>query len=140
MGHPQARHATEQTEEPHRIRAGLLDAAHWPVRGATIVELRGELDIFSAPALSALLTTVQRRPDPPHLLLLLRHLAFTDSSGVGVLVGAAKRAKASGTGLALVETPLFLRQILRVTGLAPILPSLATPDEARAWIEARGAR
>lgn len=136
MGRHGQRHELTETTDPRHIRAGLLEAAAWSRPGVTLVEIAGELDIYSAHALSALLAGIQHPPDPPHLLLMLKSLKFTDSSGIGVLVAAAKRAKTTGTALVLAETPEFLQKILRITGLTTLLPSTATGEQTRFWLSA----
>jgi len=123
-----------------RLHSGPLSAEVWLERGRVAARVRGDLDIFSAGELAAALTAAQREAPDPGVLFLLDELGFADSSGLGVLVGAFKRARAAGGRVALVGVPDFLRKTLRIAGLAAHLPSFPTYEEAWAWIERPAAR
>jgi anti-sigma B factor antagonist len=69
------------------------------------------------------------------LVLVLTGLAFADSSGLGVLVGAYKRAKVRGGAVALVESPEHLQRVLRITGLDTLLPAFDTLEAAWAHLD-----
>jgi anti-sigma B factor antagonist len=123
-----------------RPRRGLLDCEARLDRGRLVVRLAGELDIFSAGRLARAFGLAQRRAPDPCVLLLLGGLTFSDSSGLGVLVGTFKRAKARGGAVALVAVPEFLVKVLRITGLAGLMPCFPTPEEGWAWLDRTVAR
>jgi anti-sigma B factor antagonist len=58
--------------------------------GVTIVTAAGELDIVGADRLRGLLGELRRQGDISHLVIDLSDVAFIDSSGMGVLVGAQR--------------------------------------------------
>lgn len=128
----------ERTVHGQRFHCGPLEVETRLDGGRAVVRLTGELDIFSVRELAAALGLVQRRAPDPGVLFLLDGLAFCDSSGLGVLVGTFKRAKAAGGAVALVAVPGFLVKMLRITGLAGLLPYFPTFEEGRAWLERAG--
>ena len=85
---------------------GGLDAA-W-------VNVVGELDIATAPALALTLHESQQRA---HLTVLdLRELAFMDSAGVHTIVNASLRARKNGRRLVLVRGRPNIYRIFTLTG------------------------
>jgi anti-sigma B factor antagonist len=113
------------------------------VGGTTVVELRDEIDIATAPPVSARLDVLTAVPHPD-LVLDLRAVSFIDCSGLRVLCRARGRVLARHGRLRLVtDSPTFLR-ILRRTGLGGVFdvhsrfpevtarrPSPAAPRGAR---------
>lgn len=94
----------------------------------TVVELRGEIDIFIAPSLAARLEALTADPHPD-LILDLRATAFIDCTGLGVLCRARNRAEARHGRLRLVSDSVRFRRTLRAVGLAggfELYPSLGT--------------
>lgn len=67
-----------------------------------------------------------------HLLIDLAGVAFIDSIGIGVLVGAAKRATDQGGRLRLAAASPAVERLLGITGLDHVLGSYPTVEEARA--------
>lgn len=81
-----------------------------------MIDVGGEVDLYTAPTLrERLIATID--DGAQKILVDLTDVAFMDSSGLGVLVGALKRARERGGELALVcrEGPTF--KVLSVTGL-----------------------
>jgi anti-sigma B factor antagonist len=96
---------------------------------ACIVTVSGEVDIYTSPALKAVLTG----PDAEgcqRMIIDLNGVGFIDSSGLGVLVGALRRAKEAGVDLLLVSSQGTFGRILRITGLDAVFVLYATVDEA----------
>lgn len=84
---------------------------------ATVLELRGELDIFAVAVLSDRLDDLAGgRPD---LLLDLRAVTFIDCAGVSLLVRAQERTRERGGRLRLagVAAGGGVARLLRMTGL-----------------------
>lgn len=113
-----------------------LKVITWVDDGRAMAEAGGDLDIYTSDQLAAALTDIQGRAGRPVLVLVLTDLAFCDSSGLGVMVGAVKRAKVRGGAVALVETPDYLRRILRTTGLDVLLPAFDTLEDAWRHLDA----
>ncbi|MHA6761324.1 STAS domain-containing protein [Streptacidiphilus sp. PAMC 29251] len=97
----------------------------------TVLHLNGELDYHSGPkvreALAALTLT------PGNLLVLdLEHLTFCDSTGITTMIAARNYAHAAGTDLALAAVPANVQRILTIVGLATVLASYPSTDQALA--------
>ncbi|MEU9335962.1 anti-sigma factor antagonist [Streptomyces sp. NPDC048290] len=101
------------------------------VRGYTVVEFHGEIDIAAAAEIAPYLDAVTARPGSL-IVLDLTHVEFFDCSGLRLLYRARSRVLDRDGQLQLVCVhPLTLR-VLRVTGLSRLLPPLPTLEAATA--------
>ncbi|MFH8977904.1 anti-sigma factor antagonist [Streptomyces sp. NPDC017890] len=90
-------------------------------RGHTVLEFRGEIDIASAGEIAPRLDRETRRPGAP-VVLDLSGIEFFDCSGLRLLYRARSQVLDRGGQVHLVcAHPLTLR-MLRITGLARLLP------------------
>ncbi|MCF0087905.1 MULTISPECIES: anti-sigma factor antagonist [Streptomyces] len=97
--------------------------------GYTVLEFRGDIDIAAAVELTPLLDAVTQRP-APRIVIDLRQVDFFDCSGLRLLTRARSRVLDHGGRIHLVCThPLTLR-VLRITGVAEVLPPRAGMAEA----------
>jgi anti-sigma B factor antagonist len=87
--------------------------------GLAAVAVRGELDIRSAPDLRAWLAKALD-DGAVQLVIDLDAVAFMDSSGLGVLVGAHKRLVRIGGRLHVVGVSPAVARLLSITGLARV--------------------
>ncbi|MFI9155761.1 anti-sigma factor antagonist [Streptomyces sp. NPDC053367] len=98
-------------------------------RGHTVLEFRGEIDIAAAAEILPHLDAVTGVPGA-RVVLDLRHIEFFDCSGLRLLARARTRVLDGDGLLHLVCTdPLTLR-VLRVTGMARLLPPRPTLEAA----------
>jgi anti-sigma B factor antagonist len=97
-------------------------------RGWTVLEIRGVVDVASAPQLRQTLQEVQFGGSVC-VLLDLTEVELIDSFGLGVLVGARKRAVAHDGELALVVTSGRLRHVFELTGLDTTLRLVADAED-----------
>lgn len=67
---------------------------------------------------------------PVPVILELSGVGFLDSSGVGALVGAFKRARILNVGFALAAPSPRVRRVLEIAGLMRALPIYPTLDDA----------
>jgi anti-sigma B factor antagonist len=81
----------------------------------SVVEVTGELDLSNVPELEALLTEHLRTD--PHVAIDLSRVTFMDSSALGALVGALKRAREHDGDVILVGAAGAPRRVLEITGL-----------------------
>ncbi|MEO5680278.1 MAG: STAS domain-containing protein [Acidimicrobiales bacterium] len=84
--------------------------------GAPVVVVDGELDARTAPGLGA---TLHRLVDEgaSSITVDCSRLAFLDSHGLGVLVGASRRLKETGGALHLCGVGTQITRVLRLTRL-----------------------
>jgi len=87
---------------------------------ATVVHVEGEIDVVSAPTLRDVLIGVLADRPATHLIVDLGGVEFIDSTGIGVLVGAHKRAIAKGGRFTAVITTPMVRKTLQIIGLLRI--------------------
>jgi anti-sigma B factor antagonist len=100
--------------------------------GATVVEVAGEVELHSAPALREELRRICESPSPC-CVVDMGGVPFIDSTGVGVLVGALKRAREHSGSLAIASPQSRVRRVFEITGLLSALPiydSLAAAQDA----------
>ncbi len=84
--------------------------------GAVIVSLTGELDLSNAENLRETLV----RPDvlnAPSVNVDLTQARFLDSCGIGLLVSACKRLRASGAGFSVSCGHSMARRVIEIAGL-----------------------
>ncbi len=97
----------------------------------TVVRVAGEIDVYTAPALREELAA-QQEAGPVDLVVDLTDVPFMDSTGLGVLVGALKRARTSGGDLRLVISQEKVLKVFRITALTQVFDIHATLEEALA--------
>lgn len=84
---------------------------------ATIIHADAEIDVTTSPVLREHLRG-EIAANPGTLLVVdMAAVEFIDSTGLGVLVGALKRARVDGGDLALVNIQPMVMKIFTVTGL-----------------------
>lgn len=84
--------------------------------GAEVVEAVGEVDLHSADELRARLRPLCEAPRG-RCVLDMRHVPFIDSTGVGVLVGALKRARENEGHFFIVAPQPRVLRVFEITGL-----------------------
>ena len=82
-----------------------------------IARTSGELDAYSAPQLRKVLDEVLDG-SIPCVVVDLSATSFIDSTGLGVLVGAARRAKTQGAEVILDSPSHSVHRVLQITGLS----------------------
>jgi anti-sigma B factor antagonist len=84
--------------------------------GRVRIELRGELDLATAPQVEEALASAE--DSAPGLIALdLSKLSFLDSSGLRTIVAADTRARDAGRRLAVVKGPDAVQRVFTITGL-----------------------
>ena len=97
----------------------------------TVVDVGGEVDLSSAPALRAELEMAIARPTRG-VVVDLTGVGFMDSSGLSVLVAGLKIARESGGDLAVVCRNESILKVLTVTGLDRLFAVHGSVGEATA--------
>jgi anti-sigma B factor antagonist len=104
-----------------------------------VVEVSDDLDLYAAPRLHQALMDLHRA-GRCLIAVDMAQMEFMDSSGLGVLIGGVKRAARAGGALVLVSAPDRVLRVLRITGVARVLPVFATLGEAFAYFDEMAAR
>lgn len=91
------------------------------VDGFDVVEVTGELDVYTAPALEDALGDLvdARRTD---IVVDLSNVTFMDSTGLGLLIKALKWTREHDGTLRIVANSEKILKVFRVTGLDTVLP------------------
>jgi anti-sigma B factor antagonist len=110
---------------------GLVDLklGHYTKGGIEVVDVDGEIDIYTAPRLRELLIDLVSKNNY-RLVVNLEKVVFFDSTGLGVLVGGLKRVRAHDGSLDLVCTQERILRIFRITGLTKVFGIHETVDQA----------
>ncbi|HEX3549348.1 MAG TPA: STAS domain-containing protein [Candidatus Elarobacter sp.] len=94
-----------------------------------VFELTGSLDIATSPTVRAALTSASERGSH-RLIVDLTRVEFLDSTGLGALIGAQRRAKEFGGEVRLVAKEGQILRLLRITGLLKVFAVYPTLDDA----------
>ncbi|MFD1824588.1 MULTISPECIES: STAS domain-containing protein [Mumia] len=97
--------------------------------GFRIVEVAGEIDVYTAPRLREALADLIESGHH-HVIVDVEKVDFLDSTGLGVLVGGLKRVRAYDGSLDVVCTRARLLKIFEITGLTKVFGIFGTVDDA----------
>ena len=97
--------------------------------GRTVVEVSGEIDVYTAPRLRETLISLVDQGNY-HLIVDMEGVDFLDSTGLGVLVGGLKRVRAHEGSLRLVCNQERILKIFRITGLTKVFGIHESVDQA----------
>jgi anti-sigma B factor antagonist len=106
-----------------------LKLGHYSKDGIEVVDVEGEIDIYTAPRLRELLIDLVSK-DNYQLVVNMDKVEFVDSTGLGVLVGGLKRVRAHDGSLDLVCTRERILRIFRITGLTKVFGIYRSVDQA----------
>ena len=95
----------------------------------TVLEVKGEVDLYTSPALRERIVELVEEGQI-RVIVDLQEVGFLDSSGLGALVGALKRVNERGGRLMLVCPEGSPLKVLTITGLDKIFPIHSSLDEA----------
>jgi anti-sigma B factor antagonist len=96
--------------------------------GVVIAAIAGDMDLSAAAGLRESLFVLAEEGQP--LIVDLNRVSFIDSTGLGVLVGTARRAAVHGSSLHAVCSRQQTRKLLWMTGVDRRIPLSATVDGA----------
>lgn len=96
---------------------------------AIVYKLKGSLDFETAPSLRAAL--LEAADEGKHDIVVdLTHLEFLDSSGLGAIIGAHKRALEHHGRVRLIISEGPISRLLTITGLMNVLAVYPTIEAA----------
>lgn len=108
---------------------GGLDIKVIPGDRATVIELRGEVDVVSVPSLRERLQELAVEGQVNQVLDLAA-VTFLDSAGLGAIVSARRRLRVLQGALALAGADDRILRLLRLTSMDRVLPVHPTVAEA----------
>jgi anti-sigma B factor antagonist len=111
--------------------ARAFEVVDLPTDGVAGVAVRGEVELASAPALTAALEEGIRRTSGAFVVDLVA-VDFLDSSGIACLVRARALLGRDDRALALVCPPGSVRRVLELTGIDELVPVYGSRDELTA--------
>ncbi len=106
-----------------------LDVETATQNGASVITLRGEIDVYTAPRLRQTLIDLVDS-GVTNIVVDMEKVDFLDSTGLGVLVGGLKRVKDKDGSLKLVATQDRILKIFDITGLARVFPIFGSLPDA----------
>ncbi len=109
------------------VRSTIFHVEAATTEASTVVRLQGELDMATAPRLRDVLQAALDE-SPSSLTVDLSELGFADSTGIGVLAAAARRAERDGCSLVVRSPCMAVLKVLRLTGVDQLLAIEAGPS------------
>lgn len=97
--------------------------------GITVIDLRGEVDAFTAPKLKQEMID-QIEGGTTRLAVNLADVKYLDSTGLGVLIGGLKRTRDKNGELVLICPNVRIMRIFEITGLSRIFEMFQSEPEA----------
>jgi len=108
-----------------------LEISSSVVDGRTVVQVAGEVDVYTAPQLREFLDQ-EIDAGHHHLVVDLSGVSFMDSTGLGVLVGRLKQIRLHDGSMRLVCAHDRVLKVFIITGLDKVFAISPTVDEALA--------
>jgi anti-sigma B factor antagonist len=96
--------------------------------GSYVIALAGELDLSGTPDLTEALASLP--PDAEQTFVDLSTLSFIDSSGLRLLIEAAKSAQERGAAMTLVGPTPTVQRVFQIVGVADLVPVEASLEAA----------
>lgn len=106
-----------------------LDIATSVIGGRTVVQVVGEIDVYTAPQLREQLDQ-EIDSGQYHLVVDLSGVTFMDSTGLGVLVGRLKQIRLGDGSMRLVCAHDRVLKVFVITGLDKVFEIYPTVGEA----------
>jgi anti-sigma B factor antagonist len=115
-------------DEDEVYRQMELSVLHQSVGGYPVLEVRGEIDVYSAPTVKDSITSLLG-PGSPVVMVDLSQVGFLDSTGLGALVAARTMASQAGGSLPIVCNRERILKLFRITGLDTVFDIYPSVDD-----------
>jgi len=106
-----------------------FDVSEVDREGIPVLEVRGEVDVSTAPELREKLLALAEQGSTI-AVVDLSEVSFVDSTALGVLVSGVKRLRSSGGDLRLVVTQPRISKVFEITGLTDVFAIFTSAEEA----------
>ncbi|MCL2677955.1 MAG: STAS domain-containing protein [Clostridiales bacterium] len=106
-----------------------MDIKFTPQKEGLRAVIRGDLDMLSANELRTLLDAELQNTAKRHLILDLAGVSFIDTSGLGVIVGRARKLAPFGGKVSVCASNERVYRILTLSGVNKIM-AVRGPEEA----------
>lgn len=97
--------------------------------GLPVIELEGEVDVYTAPQLKQQMI-VMLEGGAKQILVNLANVEYLDSTALGVLIGGLKRMREMDGNMTLVCPSPRIRRVFEITGLDKIFDIYQSESEA----------
>jgi len=94
-----------------------------------VIAVAGEIDLFTAPDLKQA-ASVAIDDGARSIVVDLTETRFLDSTGLGVLIGIAKRLRPAGGDIAIVNTEPSTAATFAITGIDDLVTVVETREQA----------
>ncbi|HEY3376205.1 MAG TPA: STAS domain-containing protein [Armatimonadota bacterium] len=101
--------------------------------GTAIVVFAGEMDLYTSPRAKETLTGLLAQGFR-YLIINLHQAEYLDSTGLGTLIGALRRAREHGGSVRIVAPSHTVRRLFEMTRLTNAFPIDATEQDALAHL------
>jgi anti-sigma B factor antagonist len=118
----------DRVENYTPVRKASMMIATREQSGATIVDVTGDIDMGTSPALRKRLFDSLKTT--PRLVVNLSGVRYIDSSGIASLVEVLKEARNRGKRLVLYGLNTAVREVLQLTRLTKIFEIRETEEQA----------
>jgi anti-sigma B factor antagonist len=94
----------------------MLEVSSYTKQGATIVQIKGDVDLYSSPQVrSAIMELTEKKT--PAILVDLRDVGYMDSSGVATLVEGLQQVGRYGGKFKLMHLASAVREVFELSRL-----------------------
>ncbi len=100
-----------------------------------MIDLEGEVDVYTAPQLKQQIITLLDS-GIKHVIVNLSAVDYLDSTALGVLIGGLKRLRERNGTLDLICPNQRIKRIFEITGLDKIFDIFPNEEEALAKVQA----
>jgi len=104
------------------------------IEGVAILDVVGEVDLYTAPQLEEGLRRAATA-SPPLVAVNLTRVTYIDSTALRVLTDGQKRVRERRGAIVVIADQPTIKKIFRITGLGTIVPVVATEREALAHLK-----
>ena len=93
-----------------------MDISTTEVRGASILHITGEIDLYTIHKISDELNRIYEEKDP-RIILDFKEVMYVDSTGIGLLLTEEQKSRQNGGYLRLVAVPDSVHKVFRQSKL-----------------------